>query len=112
MAKGTEMYSSVSRLILLALLVTTVSGCQSTMSGRRIARTEHRDVLYSPNWSGLATYNVARSQWPATAAPYRLGEVVDYEITTYDEQGRSFSNQDGYLRRRFSSVRSGRTYSQ
>lgn len=96
-------------LAVAAVLICTIAGCVN--SGRRVAmrRTPHKYMLYNPRRTGLPTVDVARSDWPSTVKYYSTGEVLDYQVSTYDLQGTVGQSQDYYYRR-FDGVRSGRGY--
>lgn len=71
---------------------------------RRVAIA--RNLLFNPSWTGVATFDAPRSDWPATIAHVRSAEQIDYRETYIDLQGRSGANRD-YFYRRFESVRRG-----
>jgi len=71
-------------------------------------RIEGRDIIFNPDWVGLAVYEPGRSDWPATVASELPVEVVGYQETIYDYQGRGFGEGNSYYRN-FNSFRSGVT---
>ena len=89
---------------------TGLVGCASTPVSRPSMRKVKMDLLFNPDWTGVPTFDVPRSSWPSTPAYLPVDEVVDYQETIYDLQGRSSRGQGDYYRRQFKSVRIGRAY--
>ena len=89
---------------------TGLVGCASTTGSRLSIRKVKMDLLFNPDWTGVPTFDVSRSSWPSTPAYLPAGEVVDYQETIYDLQGRSFHGRGDYYRRQFKSVQIGRSY--
>lgn len=101
--------------LLIAICVVGIAGsglvgCASTPVSQPSVRIVKTDVLFNPDWTGVPTFDVARSSWPSTPAYLPVGEVVDYQETIYDQQGRSWGGRQDYYRRQFKSVRTGRSY--
>lgn len=90
--------------------VIALTGCASRAGPDRSARIVKKDLLFSPEWTGMPTFDVSRSSWPATAAHLSVGEIIDYQETILDSQGRSRFGRDNDYYRRFRSVRVGRSY--
>lgn len=91
-------------LALAAVLVQAGCACPT---GRH-ARTPARNLLFGPAWAGIPTFDVPRSDWPATTAGPAIDEHIEYRTTLYDWQGQ-FGRDDGTLYRRFRSERTGST---
>jgi hypothetical protein len=96
-------------LFLLALTSTIAAGCAQPTRTAYDQPVVARDLLYSPAWTGLPTFDIARSPWPSTVAFETLGEFVDYRETIIDRQGWTDFQRDFYYRR-FDAVRTGRWY--
>jgi hypothetical protein len=89
--------------VALALLAV---GCSATPPRRPVAPTT--DLLFGPDWAGIPTFDLPRSDWPAATAGPLIHEHVEYRTMLYDLHGRS-GRDDGYVQRRFRSVRTGST---
>ena len=95
--------------LLLALVGVVAGGCAHPVRATNAQSVVQRDLLFSPAWTGLPTYDVARAQWPSSVGHESLGEVVDYRETIIDRHGLAGLQRDFYYRR-FESVRTGRSY--
>ena len=94
----------------VGIACTALVGCASTPISRLSIPKVKMDILFNPDWTGVPTFDVSRSSWPSTPAYLPAGEIVDYQETIYDLQGRSSHGQGDYYRRQFKSVRIGRSY--
>ena len=94
----------------VGIACTVLVGCASKPDSCQSVRKVKTDILFHPDWTGMPTFDVARSSWPSTPAYLPVGEVVDYQETIYDLQGRSWTGRQDYYRRQFKSVRTGRSY--
>lgn len=100
----------IASFCLFGMGLAALSGCASLRDPDRAARIVKKDLLFSPGWTGIPTFDVARSSWPTTTSHLSVGEVVDYQETILDLHGRSrLGRRDDYYRR-FQSVRVGRLY--
>ncbi|MCH9033190.1 MAG: hypothetical protein IID42_01640 [Planctomycetes bacterium] len=97
-------------IFVVGMTITGLVGCASMPGPHRPVRRVKVDLLFNPEWTGVPTFDVSRSSWPSTPAYLSVGEVVDYQETIYDLQGRSSRGQGDYYRRQFKSVRIGRSY--
>lgn len=97
-------YNILAFMLLIAPVL--VGGCatNSVSPARRMVIA--RNLLFNPSWTGVATFDSPRSDWPATIAHVRSAEQIDYRVTYIDLQGQSGANHD-YFYRRFESVRRG-----
>lgn len=83
-----------------------VGGCATNAEApARRAGIAH-NLLFNPSWTGVATFDSPRSDWPATIAHVRSTEQIEYRETYIDLQGQSGASRD-YFYRRFESVRRG-----
>lgn len=83
-------------------------GCSAPMRAGRRAYIKAIGTIFNPDWTGLPTHFVPRSDWPSTIAYSNLGEEIAYRETIIDWQGRSRGTQDQLYYRRFKSIRTGR----
>lgn len=97
-------------ICVVGIAITGPVGCVSAPGPHRPTREVKMDILFNPDWTGVPTFDVSRSSWPSTPAYLPAGEIVDYQETIYDLQGRSSHGQGDYYRRQFKSVRIGRSY--
>ncbi|MBI3835901.1 MAG: hypothetical protein HY287_16365 [Planctomycetes bacterium] len=68
--------------------------------------TEGRDLIFNPDWVGLAVYEPGRSDWPYTVASELPIEVVGYQEVIHDNQSPSGFYDNNY-NRQFNSFRTG-----
>ena len=97
-------------LFSILLLANALAGC--CVLPRQAPHTQPvvaRDLLFSPAWTSLPTYDVLRRVWPSSTAFESLGEVIDYRETIIDRHSWTDLQHDFYYRR-FDAVRSGRSY--
>ncbi|MBI4717890.1 MAG: hypothetical protein HY763_08820 [Planctomycetes bacterium] len=99
-------------LIVVLTMLLTVLGCagkrpHATGHPARIAAAPY--LLFNPDPEAFPIVEYGRSDWPATSSFNELGEVVEYQETIIDRQGRFGIDQDLHYRR-FDSVRTGRAY--
>ena len=95
-------------VFMLSMVPPLVGGC-GTQAGSPVRRVAiARNLLFNPSWTGVATFDSPRSDWPATIGHIRSAERIDYRETYLDLQGQSGANHD-YFYRRFESVRRGST---
>lgn len=93
-------------VFMLSMVPSLVGGCatQPISPVRRVGIA--RNLLFNPSWTGVATVDSPRLDWPATTAHVRSAERIEYRETYIDLQGQSGANHD-YFYRRFESVRRG-----
>ena len=96
-------------LWLLIVTITVAGGCARPERDTFVRSVPSKDLLFSPSWTGLSTEDVAREPWPSTLASQATGEIVDYQETIIDRQGRVEMQHDFYYRR-FDAIRTGRSY--
>jgi hypothetical protein len=70
-----------------------------------VAAVEGRDLIFNPDWVGLAVYEPGRSDWPSTVVSELPIEFVGYQEVINDYQSPSGFN-DNYSRQ-FNSYRTG-----
>ncbi len=97
-------------ICVFGVAITGLVGCVSTPVSQVSTRIVKMDLLFNPDWTREPTFDVPRSSWPSTPAYLSAGEVVHYEETIHDFQGRSLTGRTDYYRRQFRSVRIGRSY--
>lgn len=97
-------------ICVFGIAIAGLVGCASAPTSHHSVRKVQMDVLFNPDWTGVPTFDIARSSWPSTPAYLPAGEIVDYQETIYDQQGRSSLGREDYYRRQFRSVRIGRSY--
>lgn len=107
---GVQMLRLMAVSCLIGMGVIALAGCASLPGPDRSTRAVKKDLLFSPEWAGMPTFDVARSSWPSTASHLSAGEVVDYQETILDFHGRSRLGRNDDYYRRFQSVRVGRLY--
>ena len=93
--------------LLVVLVSFGVLGCHGPERTAVARQAPERDLLFSPSWVELPTFDVARSSWPCTTAFGQVEEVVNYRERIIDRQGWFGSQRDFYYRR-FDAVRAGR----
>ena len=71
---------------------------------------KHHALIFNPSWNTLPMASIQRSEWPFTVAYQGTGEVIRYQATFIDIQGRSGRGRGDYIHRRFSSTRTGQAY--
>ncbi len=93
---------------IMLILAPAFVGCAT--SARRYGPTliPEKNTIFNPEWTGVSSSHVTRTEWPATVAFTPLGEEIEYAETIIDLQGRFGDNRDQTYYRRFSSVRKGR----
>jgi len=95
-------------LLVLTLMVPLLSGCAGVKSKRIGTHVSEQNIIFNPDWTGLATNDVVRAAWPTTDAYVPIGaEISDYEERIVVYQGPSFRQEDQYYRR-VNSVRTRR----
>ncbi len=103
--------SRVRRLVTLAVAVEASLcagvGCAGLERHGQAKFVPDKHLLFNPEWSGLPTRDVRRSEWPAVVAFGPAAEQIEYRETIIDVQGRFGADRD-FLYRRFDSVRTGR----
>lgn len=97
-------------LLVLSVLASLTPGCVGVKSRPRCSHVSEKNILFNPDWTGLATIDVVRAAWPATDAY----ESIDAEVSVFEEriidyQGPSFRHGDQYYRR-VNSVRTRRRH--
>ena len=98
-----------SQLVLAMLMSSAVWGCSSTGHQPLPTHVAEKNLIFNPDWTGLPVFNIARTAWPTTIGRWDTGEMIEYQETIVDRQGR-FINQPDFHYRRFDSVRSGRLH--
>ena len=93
-------------MLMLSLAPLLVGGCASNAVAPARRSGIARNLLFNPSWTGVATFDSPRSDWPVTIAHVRSAEQIDYRETYIDLQGQSGASHD-YFYRRFESVRKG-----
>ncbi len=110
------MSSRFQAAILLASLsgVVFISGC--SVSGRDMEDARQKPItmmvdqnlIFNPEWVGIASVDVPRREWPSTAGYEQTAEdSTEYRETIIDSHG-SFRGQGDRYYRRFNAVRTGR----
>ena len=85
------------------LLSLTVCGCAAARPSVRPVPAGN--VLFGPEWIGIPTFDVPRSDWPATVAGPPADEYLEFRTSLYDHFGRQ--GRGDYLHRTFHSIRVG-----
>ena len=98
-------FAGIVLLIALVILV----GCSASARYVKPSHVAEKNILFNPEWTGLPSFFVGRTEWPATIAFSHLGEDVEYRETIVDRQG-WYRNGRDHLYRRFDSVRIGRIH--
>ncbi len=97
-------------LLVLPVWVSLTPGCVGVKPGPTRSYVSEKNIIFNPDWTGLATIDVGRDAWPATDAYEPIGaEVSFFEERIIDYQGPSF-NQEDYYYRRVNSVRKARRH--
>ena len=98
------------RYYILVFMLSTapllVGGCATNAQAPARRASIAHNLLFNPSWTGVATFDAPRSDWPVTIAHVRSTEQIDYRETYIDLQGQSGASHD-YFYRRFESVRRG-----
>ena len=94
-------------LLVLVALPLILAGCSAPKRVIRHAAIPDEHIFFNPEWTGLPTFYIGRTDWPSTLAYSDVGETIAYRETINDRQGYSGAGRD-YLIRRFYSVRKGR----
>jgi len=96
-------------------LVTAVAAC-AVLSGCRTAHEPcgprylaDKHLVFYPDSSGLPPMDFPREPWPVAISGDQPGELIEYQETIYDIQGRPGRESNSYYRR-FDAVRSGRAW--
>lgn len=84
-------------------------GCAHAAPRLEIENCAAGNLVFNPDWAGLPSFDVGRSDWPATEAFSTDGEETLYQVRILDRFGHLRGHDDFYYRR-FSSVGSGRLF--
>ena len=94
-------------VVALSLMAAACAGCGTPSRHVAMRYAPSDALLFNPSWTGLASVNVPRQDWPSVAKLDPTADVFDYQETIVDQQGLLNSHRDHYYRR-FDSVRAGR----
>lgn len=98
-----------SAFLLVIVFCLGLTGCATSQRRGRPPRAFSEHLLFNPEWTGLVSHDVQRSDWPSTPAFAHGSEYVEYRETIIDRQG-DFGFASDRLYRRFDSVRRGKRW--
>lgn len=100
---------NIAKIFVFVAVAGMLGGCCSQPKPQQVTYALSRNAIFNPSGSPVPLEDFARADWPATEGYDTLSDDTQFVEHFIDVQGRGWSNDDGYLYRRFDSARYGRS---